>query len=169
MTNPYDNGTTPQSDGNLGSPYSSNPMAEPQTYGVTPNYVAPGGYEQHSQPETKNGVAPWALGISIVGLLLTLTLLGILVSWVFVLVGLVLSVIALAKSKKASPMYSRKGMSIAALIISILSTLFIAGAIGFTLWAGNQVDMPALMECSTLPQDQQEECMNGVLEKELGQ
>ncbi|MCS4489194.1 DUF4870 domain-containing protein [Corynebacterium sp. ES2794-CONJ1] len=107
MTNPYNNNDE------FVQPEQSLPAYNPvdPAPAATPVVVA------------KNGLALAALIVSAVALVLTLTVVGVIISWAVALVGLVLSIVALVKVKKFAPGAGRKGMAITGLVLSILALL----------------------------------------------
>lgn len=69
----------------------------------------------------RNGVAPWALGISILGLVMALSVLGAAFSIVAGVIGVVLSIIAVIKARKIQGPGRRMGMSVTGLVLSIIT------------------------------------------------
>ncbi|QGU02187.1 hypothetical protein CKALI_06625 [Corynebacterium kalinowskii] len=136
-----------------------------------PTYAQYAQYSHYAQqPEVKgNPAAGWALGLSIVGLVLTLTVIGIVVSWVFLVLGFVLALFALGRSGKAHPQLAHKGMSIWALVINIFGGICFAGIVGFFFLVvaavNEEANLQAMVECALLPEDEQVECIDQVVEE----
>jgi len=110
------------------------PETPNQTPGQTPGQTPPqdnyGGYQStYDAPPAgnwavdaaRNGVAPWALGVSILALVMTVSIFLTAFAAPVALIALILAIVALVKSRKITGPYARKGMSITALVLSIIA------------------------------------------------
>ena len=125
-----------------------------------------GGYEapQYSgfeaQQETKNPVAPWALGIGILSLVGSLIVLGSFLG----LIGFVVAIVSLVKGRKRQPENRRTVMSVVGLVTSILAVLvgFIIMLVGFKL-----IEETGVIDCVEQHgnnEDAIEQCVNANFE-----
>lgn len=141
---PNERESTP-SYGSYGSETSSQPD-NASTYGA-PNQQAygsgygqaPGSNQGDLYPEfngeqagwaldqKKNPLAPWALGLGIAALVLTITVIGAFISWIVAIAGIVLGIVALVKAKDYGEDGKRKVFSIIGIVLSALSLLLIVG------------------------------------------
>lgn len=102
----------------------------------------------------RNGVAPWALGVSILGLVMALSVLGTAFAIVAGVIGVVLSIIAVIKARKIQGPGRRMGMSVTGLVLSIitvvLSILFWVAIFAMLSWTG-------IADCFTITDPAQQE------------
>ncbi|AKE41374.1 transmembrane protein [Corynebacterium kutscheri] len=153
MTYPNNNssGDSPYSDNNEFPSYNSYP---------DPAYGAAGGYTNYANvPERKNNIATWALGVSIAALVLTITVIGIIGSWLFALLGIVLGIVAIMRArsiaKDGQPLDKpRMGLSIASLIISVIALV-----LTIVLFIGGAAVLSQFSDCFGLPEDQVQQCI----------
>lgn len=145
----YPEGTGHNSQGNQG--YQGY-----QSYGVNP--AATGGYAGYSDPvggpgagwamdAPRNSVAPWALGISILGLVMALSLLATAFAIVAGLIGLVLGIIAVVKARKTHGPDRRMGMSVSALVLSVITIVL---SILFWVVVFAMVASTGIADCMTI-------------------
>lgn len=98
---------------------------QPAAYQSADNAYYAGGYEApqfggfEAQQESKNPVAPWALGIGILSLVGSLIFLGSLLG----VIGIILAIVSLVVGKKRRPENRRTVMSVVGLVTSILSVI----------------------------------------------
>ncbi|KAA8721777.1 DUF4190 domain-containing protein [Corynebacterium spheniscorum] len=120
------------------------------------------------QPEEINKVAPWALGFAVVSVV-AMFLLGPLVV-PFAIVGVILGIIGVVKARKIEFGKRRMGMSVAAIIIGLITAILMAiGAAGLYYFF-NDAD---LQECTKLEDKEAvqkciEEKVQGTLEEKTG-
>lgn len=168
---PYPGGDA--ASGNTGGyqPYPGGASGGAEPYGA-PGYA--GGYQQGyaggtqngpgpygaGQPLAKNSVAAWALGVSILAFVMTVTLFLAVFAPVVGIVGLILGIVAVVKARRLKGPGRRMGMSIAAIIISVLSIILPVILLGFGFAI---LDNTGLTECTTLPPEEQQACIDGVL------
>ena len=153
-----------------GTGYPSYPGAENTSgsYGAGgyPSAPAYGGVEI----QERNTLAPWALGLSIAAIVCVITIVGLVIAWIPALVGLILSIIAILRAKKIQGPYRRMGMSVAALIISGLTTvLFVIGIIGISIFMANSGE--AIQKCQNdypANSSAQQQCINDAVQDALG-
>lgn len=90
--------------------------------------------QQYNGPGTgipediKNHIAPWVLGLSILALLATISIIGVVLGAPLALVTLIFSIIAIVKARKIDGPFRRMGMSVTALILSLLTVIITAVA-----------------------------------------
>ena len=149
-----------------GTAYPSYPGAENTSgsYGAGgyPSAPAYGGVEI----QERNMLAPWALGLGIVGLVLALPYIGIIPA----VVGLILAIIAIMRARKIQGPYKRMGMSVIALIISGIAIIVSAIIIILTVFMWNSMS-DGIEKCQRdHPNDSvaQQRCLNEVGESTFG-
>lgn len=135
----------------------------------SPQY-APGGYDQPGM-DGGYGAGPLPRGLAIAALILGI--LALLSFWVpflgavLALVGLILAIVALRKISRGTA--GGRGLAIAGLITSILALIggvLISALAVFVGVEFGQVMVEAVEECSELPQDQQQACIEQVMERQ---
>lgn len=163
------------------APYTGAAAGAPAADGAYPGGAYPGGaYPEGGypgaapagggwgQPEEINKVAPWALGFAVVSVV-AMFLLGPLVV-PFAIVGVILGIIGVVKARKIEFGKRRMGMSVAAIIIGLITAVLMAiGAAGLYYFF-NDAD---LQECTKLEDKEAvqkciEEKVQGTLEEKTG-
>ncbi|AKK06107.1 hypothetical protein CMUST_08950 [Corynebacterium mustelae] len=176
--NPYDPaGNTPQTGGSA-TPHDMNYGAANTgaDYGAG-NYnsgaYGAGDATAYAFPDTdntlvtaKNGLALAGLIVSLVALLFLVSVLGTVFAWIPGIIGLILSIIALAKAKNYVPPNGRKGMAIAGLIVSIIVTL-ISGFLAFSAYLVYSKSMEACSQYSNDP-DAFSQCVAEFMAEQTG-
>ncbi|MBN9644053.1 hypothetical protein ACFSSC_01990 [Corynebacterium mendelii] len=153
---------------NFGQPNSGQPYGQ-QPYGQQPYGQQPYGSDYSSAPQAtgSNGVAVAALVFAILGILGCLLL---IFGLPFALIGLILSIIALVRGKKLAGKGKRKGMSITALVLSIIGLLapvIIVAVLFASLPDGFLDDLQACQEAGS--QASQQECFSKTFEYYYGE
>lgn len=187
MTNPQDPYNSGQG-GNPGdgyTPYDGGANGPGETGGGYPNY--PGGSQSGQQPgyggyqssygdqpgyggyqpggwgetEEKNGFAPWALGISILAMVLMVTLLLALLAPLAGLVGLILGIVAVVKARKITGRGRRMGMSITAIVLSVITIIV---PIAFAIFSFVMLEATGMSDCLLLTNPtEQQACFEDVM------
>ena len=116
-------------------------------------YSAPqyGGFE--TQQESKNPVAPWALGVGILSLLGSIVVFGSLLG----IIGVILAIVALVVGRKHRPENRRTVMSVVGLVTSMIVGVVIMVA------AYNIFDEIGVIDCIDQHGDDEdaiEQCIN---------
>ena len=166
MSTPYPGDN---SNNSAGEPLRNSPQPYGQTYGQEPYGQQPygqqtpdGNYMSAPAGPTTNGMAVAALIFAILGILGALLL---VVGLPFALIGLILSILALMRAKKVVGDNKRKGMSITALILSILglvAPIVIIAGLFMSLPDGFLDDLQKCNESGT--QSEQQECFSKTIE-----
>lgn len=93
--------------------------------------------------------------LGIVNLFLTVTVYGLVLSWLTGIIGVVVNIIALVKAKNYAPANKRKGMAVVGLILSILTVVVVAlvGITSVALWT-------VIEPCLQVPDSQINQCVN---------
>lgn len=185
MSTPYNPYGTPEGnpyENSAGSPPNNPvpPAGQPQNPGVYyPAAPGPvdnlGGYAPSPAPYAaaasypRNDVAPWALGVTLTAIFLTFSVFGALFSWLVALVGLALSIAAIVRAKNVQGPFQRIGVSVTALILSILHVLGIVVifAVFFLVFQSAVTSPSSVLECYeqyTNSYDR-DECVQKVIEK----
>lgn len=112
--------------------------------GAAPAGAAPAG-GGWGQPEEINKLAPWALGIAVLSLVLIFVIGPLTIP--AAIIAVILGIIAVVKARKIQFGKRRMGMSVAAILIGLITTILMAiGAAGLYYFF-NDAD---LQECSKL-------------------
>ena len=178
MTNPHEpyNSQDPQApreEGNLPdygglAPNQQDSVDGVPSYGQYPtqgqNVQAYGGVPQYGQYDSpfavedtrKNGVAIAALVFALLALVMLISVALSIFAFIPGLIGVILSFVALSKAKKIAGNGRRKGMSIAALVVSALVTVFSGVIVGL----GVVVGLDLWQACQGLNEAQLTECVN---------
>lgn len=132
-------------------------MTTPNDPFAAPSFPSTTTGDPFGQPidERKNNLALVGLILGIVSLVLTLTLYGIVLSWLTAIVGLIICIVALVKAKNYAPANKRKGMAVVGLVLSIL-VIIAAALVGITVVVMWSVFEP----CLNMPQDQMSQCVD---------
>lgn len=158
MTHPYSapNSESPQHDsvGSIGGAYQSE---QPVGTAAYPSQHPYGYVDPVQQP--RNKLAPWALGLSIIALVCSMSMLGYVFGVSLGIVGLVLGIVALLKAGKLTGTYRRRGMAVSSIVLSVLA-LAIGVVFGFLVlsFLGDAVD-----QCGDVPEDQIQDCVTDIL------
>lgn len=146
-------GATTRGPGSANSdPYASAPYTSTGTYGSPPPY----------------GGAPLPTGLAVAALVLGILA---LLSALFPVVGIVLGIIAvilggIALRRVKQRRAGGKGMAVAGLVLGVISALvsllmtILAGALLSALMESG--DLPRIIECFQMPQDQQQACIDNL-------
>lgn len=130
------------------------------SYGDQPGY---GGYQPGGWGETekKNAFAPWALGISILAVVLMVTLLLALFAPLAGLVGLILGIIAVVKARKITGRHRRMGMSITAIVLSVITIIV---PIALAIFSFVVLESTGIADCLTLTNPaEQQACIEDIM------
>lgn len=146
------------------------PETPDQTPGQTPQQDNYGSYQSaYDAPPAgnwavdaqRNGVAPWALGLAILALVMTVSIFLTAFAAPVALIALIVAIIALVKSRKITGPYARKGMSITALVLSIIALVL---SVLFWVVITVFVSESGLMDCVTLSDPAaQQACVDDVM------
>ncbi|MCK7637935.1 hypothetical protein [Corynebacterium pygosceleis] len=126
--------------------------------------AAYGGYPAASSAPAKNAIAPWALGVSIFAIVLCWVP---LLNWLLALAGIVLGVIGIVKAGKIVSAKNGKGMSIAAVVISVVAIVasIVLGMLVFKAaeeFVGEE-NLQRIQECNALPTaEERDECIEKI-------
>ncbi|MCS5479117.1 hypothetical protein NYP18_05565 [Corynebacterium sp. YIM 101645] len=167
MTNPND----PQQPNFGAYQYpSGNPeqaSGQPPAYGSTPGYGSgPVSGSTWAMAETPNRVAPWALGVGILALLMGVSI--VLTAFAFIpgIIGLILGVIAIVRGRSLSGPARRTGMSVAGLVMSIIGILL---SVVFWVLMSMLVTESGIGDCVTLTDPgAQQQCIEDALNEWSG-
>ncbi|MCK7678188.1 DUF4190 domain-containing protein [Corynebacterium sp. CCM 9186] len=123
-----------------------------------------GGYPGASPAPAKNAIAPWALGVSIFAIVLCWVP---LLNWLLALAGIVLGIIGIVKAGKINLPKNGKGMSIAAVILSVVAIVLSVVLSVFVLKVAEdfvgEENIQKINECNQLPTaEERDECLDRV-------
>ena len=123
-----------------------------------------GGYPAATPAPAKNAIAPWALGVSIFAIVLCWVP---LLNWILAIAGIVLGIIGIVKAGKISVPKNGKGMSVAAVIISVVAIVLsiVLGMLVFKAAEGivGEENIQKINECNQLPTaEERDECLDRV-------
>lgn len=134
--------------------------------GDTPGYggysAAPGG-AAWAMNEEKNRVAPWALGVGILALLMGLSIVASGFAFVPGAIGIIVGAVALLSARKLTGPGRRTGMAVTGIVLSV-----IAVGLSVLFWVMVTVFMSqtGMSECIELTDpDQQRECVERSLDE----
>lgn len=168
MTNPND----PQQQPDFGAYQypSGNPEQAPgqqPAYGSTPGYGSgPVSGSTWAMAETPNRVAPWALGVGILALLVAVSLFLTWLAFIPGVIGLILGVIAIVRGRSLSGPSRRTGMSVAGLVMSIIAIIL---SVVFWVLMGMLVSETGIDSCVTLTDPAaQQQCLEDALNEWSG-
>lgn len=167
-TNNYGSGGYNGTDATSGiAPYPGT-GADPQAGTGYGDAAFAGGYENSPMNETKNGVAPWALGVGILSAVAGISIIFSVFAFIPGIIGLILGFIALSAAKKRQHKENkRKGMAITGLILSILGIVASVLFAVFTMWIMKDLN---LEECANIQDPvKQQECVTENVNKKFGQ
>ncbi len=139
-------------------PYTGYPGGQGEAYGAGSSgareQFSYGGAGAWDTGEEKNTVAPWALGVSILAVVTGLTIFGALLSFIPGIIGLILGIVAVVKARRIRGPRRRMGMSITAIVLSVLAVLMTIGLIAVAVMLAGT----GAMDCFTLttPEAQQQ-------------
>ena len=125
----------------------------------TPGYA--GAQSTWAMEEERNRVAPWALGLGIIALIMGLSL--ILSGFAFIAggIGLVLAVIALVRGRRIEGPGRRTGMSVTGLVLSAVGIIL---SIVFWVVASVLLTQSGIGECMDITDPaQQQQCVEDAL------
>jgi hypothetical protein len=136
-------------------------------YGSTPGYGSgPVSGSTWAMAEQPNRVAPWALGLGIVALVMGVSI--VLTGFAFIvgIIGLILAVIAIVRGRSLSGPSRRIGMSVAGLVMSVIAILL---SIGFWVLMGMLVNESGISDCVSLTDPAaQQQCVEDALNQWSG-
>lgn len=138
-------------------PYGQDAAAYPAPqYGEV--YAAPAGVE------SKNGFALWAMILGIIALVLTVIIVGIIVSWIPAIAAIILGIIALVKSKNYAVGNARKGMAITGIVTGALSLIGILTLAMFL----SPIVSDAANDCEGVPDSEMQQCIQDSVSNRMG-
>ncbi|HHU68109.1 DUF4190 domain-containing protein [Corynebacterium sp.] len=147
--------------------------ATPSVPSAEPAYGAGyGGYSSDvgttwAVDEEKNGVAPWALGLGILALVMGLSLVATAFAFLAGLVGLIVGVVALVRGRRINGPGRRTGMSVGGLVLSIIA---IGLSIIFWVVFGVIMADSGMADCLSITDPaQRQECVERAIDTWLNQ
>lgn len=153
--------TTPGAGASASNEYAGYGGYQEPAYGAAGYGAGPGGSTWAMEAE-KNGVAPWALGIGILSLIVGVSMIFSGLAFLPGIIGLIVSIVAIVKARKLQGPGRRMGMSVAGLILSILA---IVASILFWLLAVFILNDSGVMECFSITDPAaQQTCINDALD-----
>lgn len=121
--------------------------------GVAPHdQFSYGGVGDWGEQEKKNSVAPWALAASLLGFLAGLTVIGAVLSFLPGVIGLILGIIGIVRASRIRGPRRRMGMSVVAVVFSVLAILMTVGLLAFAAFLSDS----GAMDCLMLPAPEQQ-------------
>lgn len=133
-------------------------------YGQAPAYGAAGGVgSTWAMAEEKNRVAPWALGLGILALLMGVSVLFSGFAFLAGGIGLILAIIALVRGRGINGPARRTGMSVAGLVMSVIGIVL---SIVFWVVIGAFLTETGISECMSISNpDAQRICLEDALDE----
>lgn len=140
---------------------------QPPAYGSTPGYGSvPVSGSTWAMAETPNRVAPWALGVGILALLMGISIFLTGFALIPGIIGLILGVIAIVRGRSLSGPARRTGMSVAGLVMSIIAIIF---SVIFWVLIGMLVSESGVGDCVSLTDPAaQQQCIEDALNEWSG-
>ncbi|RSZ61661.1 hypothetical protein EAH68_12230 [Corynebacterium hylobatis] len=116
--------------------------------------------------ETPNRVAPWALGLGILALVMAVSLFLTAFAFIPGIIGLILAIIAIVRGRSLSGPSRRTGMSVTGLVMSIIAIVL---SVGFWVLMGLLVSESGISDCATLTDPAaQQQCLEDALNEWSG-
>ncbi|AGF72654.1 hypothetical protein [Corynebacterium halotolerans] len=103
--------------------------------------------------EEKNSVAPWALGVSILAVVVGLTIIGAPLAFIPGLIGLVLGIIGVVRARRIRGPRRRMGMSVTAIVLSVIAVLMTVALVVLAFFVAGSGAMDCFM--LSTPEEQQ--------------
>lgn len=136
-------------------------------FGSTPAYgSAPVPGSSWAMAEKPNSLAPWALGVGILALLMGISIFLSGFAFLAGIVGVILAAIAIARGRKLSGPSRRMGMSVTGLVMSIIA---IVVSVVFWVLIAMLVSSSGISDCvSVTDPDAQQQCVEDALNEWAG-
>ncbi|MEZ2122240.1 MULTISPECIES: hypothetical protein [unclassified Corynebacterium] len=125
-------------------------MTNPDTPGYgNPSDGYPSGLDhpQARNGSTRNAIAPWALGVAIIALLICWVP---VFNWLLAAIGVILGIVGIIKAKGVTGSKNGKGLSIAAIIISVVAIILsVVLAWALVQFIGTE-NIESITECNSI-------------------
>lgn len=132
-----------------------------------PGYGGSGAASTWAVDEKKNGVAPWALGLGILGLIMGLSILASGIAFVVGLIGLIVGLVALVRGRRINGPGRRTGMAVVGLVLSVIT---IGLSIVFWVVFGVIMADTGMMDCINITDStERQECVERSIDTWLNQ